>query len=140
MKNLNWSKEIFKLILLVAMTITFFILGNVVFNEMHYSSALLGISGASMGLSLFQLMRVIGFARNPQKYKKEQIDVKDERNSLILTNAKASSFGIETFVIFGITVYAIYSNNVGFVFAIFILWVSRIFSFFYYLSKNNKEL
>ncbi|MGO5067231.1 hypothetical protein FDF31_08135 [Clostridium sporogenes] len=140
MKNLNWFKEIFKLILLVAMTITFFILGNVAFNEMHYSSALLGISGASMGLSLFQLTRVIGFARNPQKYKKEQIDVKDERNSLILTNAKASSFGIETFVIFGITVYAIYSNNIGFVFAIFILWVSRIFSFFYYLSKNNKEL
>lgn len=140
MKNLNWFKEIFKLILLVAMTITFFILGNVTFNEMHYSSALLGISGASMGLSLFQLTRVIGFARNPQKYKKEEIDAKDERNSLILTNAKASSFGIETFVIFGITVYAIYSNNIGFVFAIFILWVSRIFSFFYYLSKNNKKL
>ncbi|ENK1243924.1 hypothetical protein ACFLKB_07880 [Clostridium sp. FAM 1755] len=140
MKNLNWSKEIFKLILLVSMTIIFFILGNVAFNEMHYSSALLGISGSSMGLSLFQLTRVIGFARNPQKYKKEQIDIKDERNSLILTNAKASSFDVETFVILGITVYAIYSNNIGFVFAIFILWVSRIFSLFYYLSKNNKEL
>jgi hypothetical protein len=133
------SMEMFKLILLIGVAAVFIILGCYIIPNEHYSSALLGVSGASIGLTLFQLTRVIGFIRNPEKYKREQIDIKDERNNLILTNAKASAYGVETYIILGITVYAIYSNNVGFVFAVLILWISRIFSFFYYLSKNNKE-
>lgn len=139
MKNIKWSKEIFKLMLLIGITIIFYILGYVVFDNKYYSSALLGISGASIGLVLFQLKRVLDFTRNPEIYNKEQIDVKDERNIMLLTNAKASSYGIETFIIFGITVYAIYLNDIGFVLAIFALWISRFLSFFYYLSMNNNK-
>ncbi|PRR82502.1 hypothetical protein [Clostridium vincentii] len=140
MKNIKWSKEIVKLILLIVIAVAFFILGYVIIPNKYYSLSLLGVSGASIGLSLFQLKRVIDFARNPKKYNKEQIEVKDERNNRILINAKSSSFDIETFVILGITVYSIYLNNVGFVIAILALWISRIFSFFYYLSKNNKKI
>lgn len=139
MRNVKWSKELLKLILFIGIGIAFFILGFVIFPNKYYSSALVGISAASTGLILFQLKRVICFAKDPNSYEREQIDVKDERNNMILTNAKASSYSIETFVIFGISAYAIYLNNVKFVFAIFILWVSHIFSFFYYLYKYNKK-
>lgn len=139
MKSISRFKEIFKLILLIIITITLFILGNVVFNNTHYSSALLGMSGAFIGLSLFQLKRVIGFIKNPDTYNKEQINVKDERNIMLMTYAKSSSYDLETFIIFGITLYAIYLNSVEFVLAVFILWIIRIISFFYYLSKNNNR-
>lgn len=139
MRNIKWSKEILKLILLIGIVVVFLILGYVIFPNKYYSSALLGVSGTSIGLSLIQLIRVIDFARNPEKYNKEQIDLKDERNNMLLINAKASAYGVETFVIFGITVYAIYLDNVKFVFAIFVLWISRFFSFLYYFSKNNKK-
>lgn len=139
MRNVKWSKELLKLISFIGIGIAFFILGFVIFPDKYYSSALVGISAASTGLILFQLKRVIGFAKDPNNYNREQIDIKDERNNMLMTNSKASSYDIEAFVILAITVYAIYLNNVRFAFAIFILWMSRIFSFFYYYAKNNKK-
>lgn len=139
MKTVKLHKEKLKLILIIGITFIFFILGYFIFDNKHYSSALLGISGASLGLSLFQLKRIFNFTKNPESYNKEQIDIKDERNVMLIGKSKACAYDIETFIIFGITAYAIYSNNVGFVLAIFVLWLIRIFSFFYYFSKNSKQ-
>lgn len=139
MKSISRKKEVFTLIVLVIITIALFILGNVVFSNTHYSSALLGMSGASIGLSLFQLKRMIDFIKNPDSYKKEQINKKDERNNMLVTYAKSTSYDLETFIIFGITLYAIYINSVEFVLAIFILWIIRIASFFVYLYRNNNR-
>lgn len=140
MKRNDWFKEITKFILLLVITAGLFILAKFVFEDTHFASALFGASGGVGGLLIFQLARLLSFARNPSKFNKEQIDVEDERNILIMTNARSSAFSIETSVILGISMYAIYSNDLGFVLAIFFLWISRILLFFYYLSKNNKEL
>lgn len=140
MKQSNWQKEITKTILFVAATVILVVLGTVYFNDTHYAGALLGAAGGSGGLTLFQLTRLYDFKKNPEKFKKEHIDVKDERNILILANARASSFSLETYIILGMGMYGIYLDQVEFVFAILILWVSRTLFFFYYLSKNNKEL
>jgi len=77
--------------------------------------------------------------KDPTKYKKEQIELKDERTNLILINSSSSAYGMEIFIITAITFYAIYRADVGFVLAIFTLWVFRIIFFFYYLSKNSKS-
>ena len=139
MKSINWSKEIFKLILYIGIVILLLILGKVVFDSTHYSSALIGVSGGFLGISIFQLVRIINFKRNPEKYHKEQIDYKDERNNMIISSAKSSAYDAEIFGIIGLSIYAIYLNNVEMVIGILILWVIRIFSFFYYLNKNNKH-
>lgn len=139
MKNIKWSKEIFKLVFLIIITVGSFVLGEFVFENRHFSSALLGISAASIGLLVFHLIRNINFIKNPSAYKKEQINLKDERNLMLIRYAKSSSYDLEIFIIFGITIYAIYLNNVGFALAVFILWIVRLSSFFYYLSKNSKE-
>lgn len=139
MKTVKLHKEKFKLILLICITVIFFILGYLVFDNTHYSSALLGISGASLGLSLFQLKRILNFLKNPESYNKDQIAVKDERNIMLIEKAKTNAYDIETFTIFAITAYAIYSNNVGFALSILALWIIRIFSFLYYFSKNSKQ-
>ncbi|MDM8127255.1 hypothetical protein QUV80_02090 [Paraclostridium benzoelyticum] len=139
MKTVKIHKEKPKLILLIGITVIFFLLGYFIFDNTHYSSALLGVSAASLGLSLFQLKRIFNFTKNPESYNKEQINIKDERNVILIGNAKASAYDIETFAILGITAYAIYLDNIGFALTIFALWIIRIFSFIYYYSKNSKQ-
>ncbi len=139
MKTINWTKEIFKLILYTGIVIIFFILGKVIFDNTHYSSAFIGVSGGFLGISIFQLVRIINFNRNPERYHKEQIDYKDERNNMIISRAKSSAHDTEIFAIIGLSIYAIYLNNVEMVIGILILWIIRIISFFYYLNKNNKQ-
>lgn len=140
MKRNSIAFEILKLILLTGIGLLFFMMGKQIFSDTYYSSALIGVSGGMIGLSLFQLVRILGIIRNPQKLKQEQVDLEDERNNLIINNSKSSAYNFETYIILGITAYAIYSNNIGFVASIGILWIFRVASFFYYLSKNNKEL
>lgn len=139
MRDFKLSKEILKLFLLTGSMVVFFMLGYVVFRGKHYSPALIGMAGSAIGISLFQLKRIIGFVKNPKSYNREQVEVKDERNIVLLANSKASSYDLEVFIILGITIYSIYLNEVGLVLAILALWISRIGSFFYYLSKNSKQ-
>lgn len=139
MKSINWTKEIFKLIFYIGSVVLLFILGKVVFDNTHYSSALIGVSGGFLGILIFQLIRMINFKRNPENYHKERIDFKDERNNMIISSAKSSAYDAEIFGIIGLSIYAIYLNNVEMVIGILILWIIRIFSFFYYLNKNNKH-
>ncbi len=139
MKSIRWSKEVWKLILLIAGTVLLFIIGYFVVEDSEYSSTVLGVVGGGIALSFFQLSRIINFNKNPKSYDKEQIDVKDERNIMLLTNAKSSAYGVEKFVIFGISLYAIYLKDLWFVLAILILWISRIASFIYYFSKSSKQ-
>lgn len=139
MKTIKLYKEKVKLIFLILSTVIFFSLGYIVLNGENYSSALLGVSAASLGLSLFQLKRIFTFTKRPETYTNEQIELKDERNIMLVEKSKSCAYDIETFVILGITAYAIYSDNVGFVLAVLVLWSIRIFSFFYYFSKKNNE-
>lgn len=140
MKNIKFKKEILKLLLLIVVTVISFILGNYVIEDKNQAGAIVGIAGSSAGLSIFLLTRIINFIKDPKKYDKEIIDFKDERNNTIIKNSKASSYDIETFIIFGITLYAIYLNNINFVVAVGIIWVTRIISFLYNVSKNNKMI
>lgn len=140
MKKVKLTKEILKLIILAVLGIVFFVLGYYVFSEEHYSSAILGMAGAAVGLVIFQLMRISNFIKNPISYEKEQVNIKDERNNIILNKSKAESYDVELFVLFGVTIYAIYLNNIVFVVSLCVLWVIRIGSFFYYISKNNKKI
>ena len=54
---------------------------------------------------------------------------------MLIRYAKSSSYDLEIFIIFGITIYAIYLNNVGFALAVFILWIVRLSSFFIIYRK-----
>jgi hypothetical protein len=95
MKSINWTKEIFKLIFYIGSVVLLFILGKVVFDNTHYSSALIGVSGGFLGILIFQLIRMINFKRNPENYHKERIDFKDERNNMIISSAKSSAYDAE---------------------------------------------
>lgn len=139
MKTIKLYKEKVKLIFLILSTVIFFSLGYIVLNGENYSSALLGVSASSLGLSLFQMKRIFTFTKRPETYTNEQIELKDERNIMLVEKSKSCAYDIESFVILGITAYAIYSDNVGFVLAVLVLWSIRSFSFFYYFSKKNNE-
>ena len=140
MKNIKFKKEILKLVLLIVVTVIAFILGNYVIEDKSQAGAAAGMTGAGVAMSLFQLSRIINFVKDPKKYDREIVDLKDERNNTIIKNSKASAYDIETFLIFGITLYAVYLNNINFVLAVGIIWVTRIVSFLYNFSKNNKMI
>ena len=137
MRKVKWSIEIVKLFILIVFG-GIFILGYFRISNKNYTSALSGMIAAGGVWIVFQGTRIIGFMKDPTKYKKEQIELKDERTNLILINSSSSAYGMEIFIITAITFYAIYRADVGFVLAIFTLWVFRIIFFFYYLSKNSK--
>ena len=137
MRKVKWSIEIVKLVIVIVF-VGIFILGYFRISNKNYTSALSGMIAAGGVWIVFQGTRIIGFMKDPTKYKKEQIELKDERTNLILINSSSSAYGMETFIITAITFYAIYRADVGFVLAIFTLWVFRIIFFFYYLSKNSK--
>lgn len=139
MKSINWTKEMFKFIIYIGNVILFFVLSRFVFDNIHYSSALIGVSGGFLGIIIFQIIRMINLKRNPKNYHKEKIDFKDERNNMIISSAKTSTYDVEIFGIIGLSIYAIYLNNVEMVIGILMLWIIGIFSFFYYLNKNNKQ-
>lgn len=138
MRKVKWSIEIVKLFTLIVF-VGIFIIGYFRISNKNYTSALAGMIASGLVLIVFQATRIIGFIKDPIKYKKEQIELKDERTNLILINSSSSAYGMETFIITAITFYAIYRADIGFVLAIFTLWVFRIIFFFYYLSKNNKS-
>ena len=138
MRKVKWSIEIVKLVIVIVF-VGIFILGYFRISNKNYTSALSGMIAAGGVWIVFQGTRIIGFMKDPTKYKKEQIELKDERTNLILINSSSSAYGMETFIITAITFYAIYRADVGFVLAIFTLWVFRIIFFFYYLSKNSKN-
>ena len=138
MRKVKWSIEIVKLVIVIVF-VGIFILGYFRISNKNYTSALSGMIAAGGVWIVFQGTRIIGFMKDPTKYKKEQIELKDERTNLILINSSSSAYGMEIFIITAITFYAIYGADVGFVLAIFTLWVFRIIFFFYYLSKNSKS-
>ena len=54
---------------------------------------------------------------------------------MLIRYAKSSSYDLEIFIIFGITIYAIYLNNVGFALAVFIYGLSVYLHFFIIYRK-----
>lgn len=140
MQSKRFLVEISKLLLTVLITALFFTLGFSIFREETYASALIGVSGGMLGVSLFQATKVFSYMKAPQKMKRDNINHKDERNLQILAHSKASSFDLETFILLGLTAYTIYTDNVGYILIIGVLWFSRIISLLYFVYKNNKTL
>lgn len=76
MQSKRFLVEISKLLLTVLITALFFTLGFSIFREETYASALIGVSGGMLGVSLLQATKVFSYMKAPQKMKRDNINHK----------------------------------------------------------------